>query len=290
MATKKHPLHDLVPADHYKPAEEGGDYISRYINDVLDMEMMDYARDIGMNVMIYGDTGPGKSSMVQAYAAHAGLPLVTVLCNGGVDPNTFWVQPVPDAEEGFKMVYTDILEVIIHGGILYLDELNFMPPKTAAPFNTLLRERFVSVMELGNKRFQAHEDLLIVSSFNPKYQGTRPLNEALMNRFGIKLEFDYDARVERSLVCMPVVLEIADKLRQSRDQGELVTPISTNMLIEFEIHTLNVGLPFAISNFCSAFAPEERPAVRDVFELNMQNLENQEKTLIARAKEDGEDV
>lgn len=285
MAPRKHPLHDLIPEQRYAPQADGGDYVSRTIHGVLDMDMMEYANDVGMNVMIYGDTGPGKTSCVQAYAAKQGLPLVTVMCNGGVDPNTFWVYPVPDPEEGFKMIPTDVLQVIKHGGVLYLDELNFLPPKTTASFNSVLDgRRYVNVMELGNQRIHAHEDLLIVASFNPKYQGTRPLNEALMNRFGIKLEFDYDAKVERALVCMPVVLEIASKLRHARSQGTLVTPVSTNMLIEFEVHTLNVGLGFAIDNFCAAFQPEERPAVKDVFELQMQNLEVQEKTMIAQAK------
>ena len=286
MATKKHILADLIPEkDPFAPKEDGGEYINRLIHGVVDMELLRYAHLTGQHTMLFGDTGPGKTSMVQAYAAKYNIPLVTVMCNGGVDPNAFWGQPVPDAEQGFRIQDADTLQVVEHGGILYLDELNFLPAKHGAALNSLLDKRkMVTILEQGNRRVMGHDDLFVICSFNPDYEGTKPLNPALKNRFKLKLPIDYDVDVEKHLVCMPVVQEIAQQLRARRAAGDIETPVSTNMLMEFEQFCLDLDLDFATENFAAAFAVDEREAVMDVFELNRHTLEMQ----VATMKEDAE--
>lgn len=280
MPTKKHILQDLVPDIDFAPVEDGGGYISRVINGVLDMDLLRYAHRTNTNVMMFGDTGPGKTSMVEAYAAKYQVPLVTIMCNGGVDPNAFWGQPVPDAEQGFRIQDADTLQVVENGGILYLDELNFLPAKHAAPLNSLLdKRRMITILEQGNRRVKAHKDLFVVATFNPDYEGTRPLNPALKNRFSLQIEIDYDKDVEAELVCMPIMLELAQQLRARRTKGDIVTPVSTNMLIEFEQFCLDLDLPFAIENFAAHFAADEREAVMDVFELNSHTLGLQVQTM-----------
>jgi MoxR-like ATPase len=286
-ATRKkvaiHPLADLIPDIRFAPVEEGGTYIGRVIHGVDDMELLEYAHKTNKPTLMFGDTGPGKTSMVMAYAASRGVPLVTVMCNGGVDPNSFWGQPVPDAEQGFRIQDADTLTVVENGGILYLDELNFLPAKHAAPFNSLLDgRRQITILEQGNRRIQAHKDLLVIATYNPDYEGTRPLNAALKNRFKLKLQIGYDRDVESELVCMPVMLNLADSLRARRAAGDIKTPVSTNMLIEFEQFCLDLDLDFAIENFAAAFSPDEREAVMDVFELNKHMLDIQ----VAKMQED----
>lgn len=273
---KNHPLSHLVPERRYAPREDGGEYVSRVIHGVLDVDLMQYARDTQKPVLMFGDTGPGKTSMVMAFAAKMGIPVVTVMCNGGVDPSTFWCQPVPDPEKGFVMQDADPLTVVENGGILYFDELNFLPAKNASPVNSLIDgRRFITVVEQGNRVVKAHEDLMVIGTYNPDYEGTRPLNEALKNRFKMKLPIDYDADVEAELVAMPVMLEIATQLRSRRANGDIKTPVSTNMLMEFEQFTMDIDLEFAVANFIAAFLPEEREAIQTVFELNSHTLQVQ---------------
>jgi nitric oxide reductase NorQ protein len=282
--TKEAPVVDEHPLAHLVPDAEFYDtYVQRRIGNVTDMKLLQYAQRSAKNVLMFGDTGPGKTAMVMAFAAKHQLPLVTVACNGGIDPNSFFGSPVPDPEVGIKYQYSDVTEIIRHGrGVLYLDEPNFMPPKTAAVFHTLLdRRRFITIMDTGNEVVHAGEGLLIVGTYNPDYEGTRPLNAAFRNRFKLQLHIDYDKEVESQLVFMPVVLELADSLRTSRKNGDFDTPVSTNMLIEFEELIADLGLPFAVENFISHFSSEEREAVKAVLDLRMTDMQEQADQMLA---------
>lgn len=273
-ATGDHLLAHLVPDMVF--AEE---YISRTIKNVRDIDLLRYAKEARNNVMLYGPTGPGKTSCILAYAATDGLPLVTVQANGAVDPNSLfggW-QPDPDDPEGRRLVWVDseVTQVIRHGGILYIDEANFMPPKMMAVFHGLDKRRQITILDRGNEVVKAHPDLQVICAFNPDYEGTRPLNAAFKNRFKIKVRFDYDPEVESQLVYLPVMLDVAKKLRASNKAGDLETPVSTNMLIEFEELAVDLGYDFAVENFLNAFHDDERSAVKDVLELNSATIKEQ---------------
>jgi hypothetical protein len=166
--------------------------------------------------------------------------------------------------------------VIRHGGILYVDEFNFLPAKVAATFHGLLdKRRQVTILDKGNEVVQAHPDLQVIVAFNPEYEGTRPLNAATKNRFKLKLRFDYDRKVEEQLVYLPVMLDVAAKLRASNKAGDLETPVSTNMLIEFEELAVDLGYDFAVENFLNAFHEDERSSVANIMELHSAAIRDQ---------------
>jgi nitric oxide reductase NorQ protein len=254
------------------------EYVSRRIEGVKDIDLLRYAKAARTNVMLFGPTGPGKTSLVLAYAATDKQPLVTVQCNGAVDPETFWGGLSVDLETGALKGWEDseITQVVRHGGILYLDEVNFLPAKVAATFHGLLdKRRQITLLQKGNEVVPAHPDLQVITAYNPDYEGTRPLNAAFKNRFKIKIRFDYDENVERELICLPVMLELAKKLRLSHKAADLETPVSTNMLIEFEELAVDLGYGFAVSNFLNAFSEDERGSVTEVFDLFSERIKEQ---------------
>lgn len=262
---QKHGLSHLVPDALF--AQE---YVSRKFDGIRDVDLLRYAREARKNVMLFGPTGPGKTSLVLAYCAADQVPLVTVQCHGAVDPNTFWGGLVIDQETGALKGWQDseVTEVVRHGGVLYLDEVNFLPSKVAATFHGLLdKRRQITLLDKGNEVIKAHPHLQVVVAYNPDYEGTRPLNAAFKNRFPMKLRFDYDPVIERELLCLPVMQDVAHKLRAAHHAGDLETPISTNMLIEFEELAIDLGREFAVTNFLNAFVDEERGAVAEVLDL-----------------------
>lgn len=257
------------------------EYVARKIEGVWDVDLLKYARAARNNVLLFGPTGPGKTSLVLAYAAVHKIPLVTVQCNGAVDPNTFWGGLAFD-ENGVLKGWQDseITQVIRTGGVLYMDEVNFLPPKVAAVFHGLMdKRRQITIPEKGNEVVKAHPDLQIIAAYNPDYEGTKPLNAAFKNRFKIKVRFDYDENVEKELVCIPVMLDIAKKLRIAHKGGDLDTPVSTNMLIEFEELAVDLGYDFAVQNFMNAFAEEERQAVTEAFDMFSVEIKKQVKEM-----------
>ncbi len=273
-----HPLHDLVPDRRFRE-----DYIPRTIKGVEDLNILDHARDTEENVLLFGPTGPGKTSLVYAYAASRHLPLVCLACNGAIDPATLWGRPElrSDGRGGTDIGYTEssIVTLIRHGGVLYLDEINFAPPRIMAVLHGALdKRRQVTVPELGNETINLHPSCQVVASMNVGYNGTKPLNQAFKNRFPIKLMFDYEPEIEKKLVTfMPSLLEIARRLRASGANGDLETPIATNLLQEYQDHALRISTDFATEVFVNAFEEHERAAVADVMEHYADRLEREAK-------------
>ena len=122
------------PLDHLIPEDEfAADYISRKIGGIKDLDLLKYAKSARSNVLLFGPTGPGKTSAILAYGAKNRIPVVTVQCNGAVDPNTFWGGiAFDDNGEIMGFQYSEITQIIEGGGILYMDEVNFLAPKVSA--------------------------------------------------------------------------------------------------------------------------------------------------------------
>lgn len=264
------PLSNLVPAKFL--ADE---YINRTIGGKRDVEILAQARSMKMNSLIFGPTGPGKTSCVLAYAAEYDIPFYSVSCNGAVDPRQLFGSWVPTEEAGIY-VWQDgpVTMMVRNGGVLLLNEVNFMPPRIAASMYSLLdKRRTLSLIEHYNEVIVAHDNFQVIADYNPDYEGTRPLNEAFKNRFALKLFFDYEPSIEAELVSSDALLALATTLRDSHKTGEIETPISTNMLMEFEDIAYDIGFDFAIENFLNAFTSSERPAIREVVALHRYNLE-----------------
>ena len=269
-----HPLVHLIPDDFFIE-----DYVSRKINGVTDLDLIDEARALKHNVLIEGPTGSAKTSLVFAAAARAKLPVVTVPCNGAAEPRTFIGGWTPQPDGTFDYVPGDLVKIVQHGGIIYLDEVNMLPPKIAAFLHGLLdRRRTITIPEATGSTFptevSAHETTQVVAAYNAGYQGTRPLNEAFKNRFSLKVHFPYLREVEEELLGSTALLDFADSLRLRFEVGDITTPISTNMLLEFEEFSHNdaLGFDFAIGNFIAAFTIEEQPVVKEVLTLESGNI------------------
>lgn len=269
-----HPLAAFVPGQSYLDS-----YVGREFDGISDMAVLAACHAMRHNVLLEGPTGSAKTSFVYAYAASIGMPVVNVACNGGIDVRQLiggW-QPLPDGT--FHFVPGDLVLGVQHGAIILLNEVNFMPPKIAAVIYGLLdRRRTIYLPDAAGSSFptqiKAHPSTLVCADYNPGYTGTKALNKAFKNRFAFKLIWDYDHAVEEQLMNSAVLLEIVEDLRRRVEAGDLTTPVSTNLALELEdlAYDDRVGLDFAIRNFVSAFEPDERPSVTEVFTINKDRL------------------
>lgn len=270
-----HPLALRIPdkAKYYDT------YVGRSINGVEDITILDEAAKSKFNTLIGGPTGSAKTSLVYAFAAYRGLPLVNIACNGAIDPRTLFGGWVPDADGGFKYEPGDLVLAVQHGGVILINECNFAPPKILASLYGLLdRRRDLTVNEAAGSDHptvvHAHDDCFIVADYNPDYIGTRPLSEAFINRFPVKLHWGYNRDVEDTLVASSVLQDMADSLRERHALGEISGTVPTNLLMEFLDIAENpkLGMEFAISNFVNSFPENERALVAELFLLNKTPL------------------
>lgn len=251
-------------------------YVHRNIYGREDFAVLDDA--VGkFNILLIGDTGAGKTMLAEAYASARRKRFLAIPCDVSIDPTSLVGKMMPTETAGkFEWVDGPLTDIFRHGGVVAIDEITFMTPKMAASLYSALDSRRHLVL-LGHKSevVQAHPDVLIIATGNlgSSYRGTQELNAALKNRFKIKVQWGYDDDVEKTLVKFPTLREIAGKLR-AMVGTEIVTPVSTNMLMEFEEFALHpdFGLDFAVGNLVAAFASTEAKSVKDVLDLSLDDI------------------
>jgi len=259
---------DLVPEPRY--ADE---YVHRTIHGYHDFDVLDTARDLGVNVLLFGPTGSAKSHFFKAYGATHGLPVATVSCHGAADPALWFgsYRPLPGDDGATRWVWCDgvITTVLRHGGIIFLDEVNFLTGSIAASLHQVLRERELILLEKGNEVVKAAPDVLIVAAYNPGYSGTNELNEAFANRFALKLEWGYEEEVEAALLgANNELLALAADLRIAcEEKRTLDTPCPTNALLEFADLAASFDTEFAIANFKARYRDDEVDVVQHHLDL-----------------------
>jgi MoxR-like ATPase len=145
------------------------------------------------------------------------------------------------------------------------------------------------LLENGGEVIKAHPDLVVIGDHNPNYRGSRPMNQAWKDRFAHKWEFDYDRAIEKKLIKSGSLLDVAQKLRDTYDKGEIETPVSTRGLEMLVKNINNVGLDYAIGTYINGFADDEREAVELVFSTAKVNIASDFGITIKVAKQADEE-
>ena len=250
-------------------------YVHRKVYGVEDFKTFDKARANKINVLIYGPTGPGKTTAVEAWAAERGLRMATVSGNASMESRQLFGGFIPDGNGSYGWIDGPVTDVVRNGGVLLLDEMNFISPKIYTTLYPLTDgRRSITLLDHMGETIVAHPDLTIFATMNPDYIGTTPLNFAMRNRFDIQLFWDYDDAVEAKLVKSKALLLLIKQLRAEAAKGQYETPISTNMVMELEafIEDTDLGYDFAVENFIAHFGSDEQASVRLVFQTHEHNI------------------
>ena len=251
------------------------EYINRYFNDgKSDFEIYDYALENDINVLIEGGAGSGKTMSVIAYASARNYRYFNVSSNAGIDPSQLFGRWIPREDgHGYRWQDGAVTLLVRYGGVLLLNEVNFMPDRIMTVLYSLLDDRReIQLLDNGGEVIKAHPDLLIVADMNAGYRGTHELSQANNDRWKIKLEFPYDKRIEGKLIKSKSLLELAGKLRDQYDREEISTPISTRGLVAFQKNAVGLGLNLAIDSYVNGFDKDERGAVRMSIETMKVNI------------------
>jgi nitric oxide reductase NorQ protein len=251
------------------------EYINRQlVGNTSEFDVYDTAMRNHENILIKGHAGSGKTLSVMAYASARGYRYYNVSCHVGVEPSQLFGKWNPNENGHFHWQDGAVTDLVRNGGVLLLNEVNFMPERVSTVLFSLLDyRREIQLMDKDGEVVKAHPDLLIVADMNPAYRGTRELNQAWNDRFDHKLEFPYEPSIERKLIKNTAVIDMANQLRDRFEQDEIQTPISTRALVAFMRSIDNLGLDYAMYSYINSFPTREKQAVELICQTYRANIE-----------------
>jgi nitric oxide reductase NorQ protein len=151
-------------------------------------------------VMLKGPTGCGKTRFLEHVAHTLRQPLVTVSCHEDLTSSDLVGRFLLEGEE---TVWQDgpLTRSVKEGAICYLDEVVEARTDTTVVIHPLTDHRRQLPVDKKSQIIDAHEDFMLVISYNPGYQTVlKDLKPSTKQRF-VGIHFDYPAEeVEREIV------------------------------------------------------------------------------------------
>jgi nitric oxide reductase NorQ protein len=196
-------------------------------------------------VLLKGPTGCGKTRFVEYMTYQLGketgtsLPLITVACHEDLTGSDLVGRYLLKGEE---TIWVDgpLSRAVKNGAICYLDEIVEARKDTTVLIHPLADHRRILPVEKQGQILEAHENFLLVISYNPGYQSVlKNLKHSTRQRF-IAIDFHYPAReLEAKIIAHESgvnfdaaddLAKLGEKVRNLKDQG-LEEGVSTRLLI-----------------------------------------------------------
>ena len=232
-----------------------------------------------MPLLIKGPTGTGKSRFVEFMAQEVGKKLITVSCHEETSATDLIGRFII---KGAETIWIDgpLSIAVKKGYILYLDEIAEARPDVIVAIHSFTDHRRELFIDKLGETIKAHEDFLLVASFNPGYQkGFKELKPSTRQRF-VALSFDYpQPKVEVEILVNETgisadiaskLVGIASKIRNLTELG-LTETVSTRLLVD-AAKLIHNGLPKRLSVHVAIVEPltdelETIQALKDLCDL-----------------------
>jgi cobaltochelatase CobS len=246
------------------------------------LEKLAYGIGHNLPVLLIGETGVGKTLAVRYLAWKTNNGLRRVNLNGATTVDEFLGKLLIN-EQGTYWVNGVLVEAMISGDWILLDEINATLPEIAFCLHSLLDDdRMVVLMEYDGRIVRPHPDFRLFASMNPseegRYGGTKTLNEALLDRFPVVIRMDYltedqevqavmaqsgnpDADIVRRMV------RAAVDVRQGIRNEKVFGSFSTRRVIDWARMAVTFGVRESAGfTVLSKLSPYDAEVVEDVIE------------------------
>ena len=161
-------------------------------------------------ILLKGPTGCGKTRFIEhmtwllnnekPVAAQSDTPLITVSCHEDLTATDMVGRYLLKGDE---TIWSDgpLTRAVRSGSICYLDEIVEARKDTTVLIHSLTDHRRILPIDKTGELIQAHDEFLLVISYNPGYQSVlKDLKPSTRQRF-VSLEFDYpDVEVECRII------------------------------------------------------------------------------------------
>lgn len=230
-------------------------------------------------VLLKGPTGTGKTRFIEFMAHKLETKLITISCHEETSSTDLIGRYII---KGAETIWVDgpLTKAAKEGAIIYLDEIAEARPDVIVAVHSLTDHRKELYIDKLGLTVKAHENFMLVASFNPGYQrGFKELKPSTRQRF-VAISFTYpEAKVEAEILVNETevdpdtakkLVNIASKIRNLTELG-LSETVSTRLLVDAAklIHT---GLPKRLAVHCAVVEPltddlETVAALKDLCDL-----------------------
>jgi nitric oxide reductase NorQ protein len=205
-----------------------------------EVEVFEAAYAKKLPVLLKGPTGCGKTRFAEFMAYRLGpVPLITVACHEDLTATDLVGRYLLEGQET-RWLDGPLTRAVKAGAICYLDEIVEARKDTTVLIHPLTDHRRILPMERRGQVIEAHENFLLVISYNPGYQTVlKDLKHSTRQRF-VAIEFDYPPEeLEREIIRHESGLSeenagrlalLGSKVRNLREHG-LQEGVSTRLLI-----------------------------------------------------------
>jgi MoxR-like ATPase len=206
------------------------------------------------------------------------MPFALVECSANMDPKSVLgrrdIDPVTQLPVWLDAPF---MLVVRYGGGALIDEVNLAHQRVTAAWHGVTSVmRRIDLQENGEIVRAGHggigesQPVLIATAMNPTtYTGTTRINQAFRNRFAQPVKWDYNREVEEQLLRSTTLLDMCWSIRSL---AEVQSPVTTNMMIEFERHVEVYNIDAAIELFVNHFDDGEVGPVLRACEANSARI------------------
>jgi len=227
-----------------------GDIAPYYEPQANEVAIFEAAYKKRLPIMLKGPTGCGKTRFLEHMAFQLSRPLVTVSCHEDLTSSDLVGRFLL---EGAETVWQDgpLTRAVKAGAICYLDEIVEARTDSTVVIHSLTDHRRKLTIEKKGQEIEAHEDFMLVISYNPGYQTVlKHLKPSTKQRF-IAINFDFPPEeIERKIVfneaggvseeVVHQLVAAGRKARMLKDHG-LEEATSTRALV-YAANMMNAGL------------------------------------------------
>lgn len=217
-------------------------------------KMLDVAIKNDLPVLLVGETGTGKTSLIREQAIERKADWVRFNLTGETTVDEF----VGKYElEGGGTVWRDgiLLQAMKEGKWLIVDEINVALPEILFVLHSLLDDdKFVVVASHSGEIVRPHESFRFFATMNPvdEYAGTKELNKAFQSRFNMVLKVHYpDNKTESKIIqdktgvtaaTANKMSDVAVALRKAKNEDKIFYTCSTRDLLQWGKLTKDLGM------------------------------------------------
>jgi nitric oxide reductase NorQ protein len=227
-----------------------------------EVEVFNQAYKNKIPFLLKGPTGTGKSRFVEFMAHQLDKKIITISCHEETSATDLIGRFII---KGAETIWLDgpLTTAVKQGAIIYLDEIAEARPDVIVAIHSLTDHRRELFIDKLGETVKAHEDFMLVASFNPGYQrGFKELKPSTRQRF-IAVSFDYpEAKLEAEILINETNIDpdtakklvaIGNKIRNLTELG-LTETVSTRLLVD-AAKIIHSGLPKRLSVHVAVVEP-----------------------------------